>query len=646
MCGICGIFQFNKPVVNPAIIKEMVDTLVHRGPDDEGYYINSKTAKISVNDKKVYKTEGQGNVILGHRRLSIIDLSSGHQPMGNESRSVWVTYNGEIYNFRVIRKELELKGHKFSTSSDTEVIVHAYEEWGSECVHRFRGMFAFVIWDNKKKSLFLARDRLGIKPLYYMANNDVFLFASELKAILAFRDVNRTIDKTALYDYFSLGYINAPKSIYLSIRALSPGHTLTVKSECPVIEKRYWDISFANVHSNLSEEEWICKIQDKLQEAVNMRLISDVPLGAFLSGGTDSSAVVVTISNILSDSVKTCSIGFKEQEFNELPYAKEMANRYKTDHFEKILSVDAVDIINKLAWYCDEPFADSSIIPTYYVSKVAREQVTVSLSGDGGDEVFAGYDTYSSMMNCSKIRNRIPGVIRSTLIRALASLYPKADWLPRVFRAKLLLSGISMSPIKYIYYSKSFFRDNMKALFTSDFYEDIGAYSSLNILSEIDKEFGGDDYLSRLLYIDIKNRLVGDMLTKVDRASMANSLEVRVPLLDHEFVELAATIPSFLKLNGRKSKYIFKKSLENSVPNNILYRNKMGFSIPLSKWLRGDLYEMFCENVFRNDVVNEYLNIDTIEHMWKRHQNKLSNFEGELWSILFFGVWAKKWCNA
>ena len=639
MCGITGIINFDKSPVDANILKNMTDVLAHRGPDDEGFYINSSNA--AKRDSKWKCGKGGGFAGLGHRRLSIIDLSTGHQPISNEDKTIWVVYNGEIYNFYELKKELEEKGHRFSTSTDTEVIIHGYEEWGEKCVEKFRGMFAFVIWDEKSNRAFAARDRLGIKPFYYYSDNKRFVFGSELKAILQCPDIEKNIRLESLSDYLHLMYVPAPNTIYRGIKKLLPGHLLTVK-DGQVIEKRYWDINFS-VNSALSEKEWCERIIAKLKESVDIRLISDVPLGAFLSGGVDSSAVVALMSNLLKEPVKTASIGFNEDKFNELPFARQISKQFNTDHYEKTVTPDALEILDKLVWHFDEPFGDSSAVPTYYVSKIAREKVTVALSGDGGDENFAGYRRYYFDRLENTSRSFFPEFVRKHLISTLANIYPKADRLPQFLRAKTLLTNLSLDPAQGYYNSMSWFQ-RVDNLFSIDVQNRLGDYSPVSHFKKYFDMADTSDPLSKIQYIDIKTYLTDDILTKVDRTSMANSLEVRVPVLDHEFMELVAAIPSSLKLKGKESKYILKKSLQNILPDSCLYRKKMGFSIPVAKWLKNELGSVFKETVFdKNGFCSSYLNTDTIKKMYIDHADGRADFAYELWAVLFLEKWGRKW---
>jgi len=622
----------------------MTDTLKHRGPDGEGFYLNTLQDSLPVEPSIVYQTKGKGNVVLGHRRLSIIDLAGGHQPLSNEDRTVWVTYNGEIYNFNQVRDELIKKGHHFKTNCDTEIIVHGYEEWGEDCVRKFRGMFAFIVWDAKNETMFAARDRLGIKPFYYYSDNERFVFGSEIKAILAVEGVKKDLNQQAIFDYLNLLYIPAPKSIFQNIKKLLPGHTLTIKKGQMCESKKYWDLSFVSVNQSLSESEWCERVIDKLEEAVKIRLVSDVSLGAFLSGGIDSSAVVALMSGLMGKPVKTSSIGFKEEKFNELPYAQKIVSKYQTDHQQEIIEADAVDILEKLVWYYDEPFADSSAIPTYLVSKITKQRVTVALSGDGGDENFAGYRRYYFDLMENKLRDKFSDSFRKTFVGKLAVVYPKADWLPQIFRAKTLLSNLAMSPMEGYFNSMSWFGPYKDKIISSDLRDSLDDYSPVNLFNQYGKVCDSSDPLSKIQYVDIKTYLVDDILVKVDRASMANSLEVRVPLLDHEFMELVATMPSSLKLHGKEGKYLLKKSLEPLLPKDILYRPKMGFSVPLAKWMREDLRRIFEDNVMSsNNTIGSYLHMPTVKEMWQKHQAGFSDYASELWAILFFAMWAKRY---
>jgi asparagine synthase (glutamine-hydrolysing) len=626
MCGIAGLYNFKTfEPVPPRLLKAMTDTLVHRGPDDEGFYIS-------------------GPVGLGHRRLSIIDLEGGHQPLTNEDGTIWVAFNGEIYNFIELHQFLETRGHQFKTRSDTEVIVHLYEEEGDRCFERLRGMFAIAIWDGRKRKLVLGRDRVGKKPLFYFYDGSRIAFASEMKAILQVPGVSRDIDPQAVSDYFSFLYIPAPKSIFKHIRKVLPGHYL-VASDKGIQERQYWDISFANTEQR-TEEEWCERLIDTYREAVRLRLISDVPLGAFLSGGIDSSSVVAAMAQFCNDPVTTCSIGFEEKEFNELGYAREIAARFNTNHHERIVRPDAVGVVEKLVWHYDEPFADSSAVPTYYVSQVARERVTVALAGDGGDENFAGYRRYYFDRRENMMRALLPSGIRKPLFSALASLYPKADWAPRIFRGKATFENLARSPVDAYFRSVSALQPELKSqVLSQDVVRQLHGYDSLDVLRSHYDKADTNDPLSRIQYVDIKTYLTDDILVKVDRASMAHSLEVRAPILDHKVMELAASMPSSLKLRGTNGKYIFKKALKQFLPGSVLYRKKMGFAVPLARWFRNDLKELAHSAIFRRDG-NSLLNQTSARRVWQEHQSGLRDRSTELWTLLMFRLWEQQFMGS
>ena len=622
MCGITGIYNLKtlKPV-SLSLLRAMTDTLIHRGPDDEGFYL-------------------AGPVGLGHRRLSIIDLEGGHQPITNEDKTVWVVFNGEIYNFGDLQDDLVKKGHTFKTRSDTEVIAHLYEEEGEACFQHLRGMFAIAIWDGRNRKLLLARDRVGKKPLFYFYDGSRIAFASEMKAILKVPDVPREMDIEAVSDYFSLLYIPAPKSIFKHIRKVLPGHYVVV-SDNGIREVEYWDVSFART-LELTEEQWCERVLDACREAVRLRLVSDVPLGAFLSGGIDSSSVVALMADLIGGPVTTCSIGFEEREFNELDYARVVASRFKTDHHEEMVRPDAVGIVEKLVWHYDEPFADSSAIPTYYVSKVARERVTVALSGDGGDENFAGYRRYYTDRRENMVRALLPGTVRRPIFGTLASLYPKGDWAPRIFRGKATFENLARSPIEGYFRSVSAFRSELKdQVLHQDVVRHLNGYDSLDVFRHYYQRADTKDPLSRIQYVDIKTYLTDDILVKVDRASMAHSLEVRAPLLDHKLMELAASIPSSLKLRGMNGKYIFKKALGNILPEAVLHRRKMGFGVPLARWFRRDLKELAYSVIFSQNR-DSLLNESTVKRVWQEHQRGLRDRSTELWTLLMFRLWERQ----
>jgi asparagine synthase (glutamine-hydrolysing) len=617
MCGICGIFEPGRDsVIDPGLTKRMADTLRHRGPDDEGFYSAS-------------------GISLGHRRLSIIDLAGGHQPLSNEDGTVWVAFNGEIYNFEELNRQYLSSGHCFKTRSDTETIVHLYEELGEHCFAELRGMFAIALWDARRKKLLLARDRIGKKPLFYSWDGRRLLFASEIKALLAADGSSRDMDLEALSDYFSFQYIPAPKTIYRSVRKLRPAHYLVVEGSS-IRENSYWDVHF-NQPKQFSESEWCACFLEEYRTAVRSRLVSDVPLGAFLSGGIDSSSVVA-LMNEHQPPVTTCSIGFAEQSYNEATDARQFATALNANHFEHTVRPQAVDLLPKLAWHYDEPFADSSAVPTYYVSQVARQHVTVALSGDGGDENFAGYRRYRLSMAEERLRSCVPSGVRRSVFGLLGEWYPKLGWAPRVFRAKSTFQSLARSPIEGYFYGISCCPPALKKqLLGHDMWKRLGGYESIEVLRAHYDRADTPDPLSRIQYVDMKTYLPDDILTKVDRASMAVSLEVRCPLLDHKLVELIAQMPSTLKLRNGQGKYIFKKALGGIVPRAILDRRKKGFSVPVAEWFRTELKEFAYEGLF--SPRDELLNRAFLSRCWSQHQRGQRDWSSLLWSVLMFRTW-------
>ncbi len=617
MCGICGIFEPGRDAaIEEAVVKKMADSIRHRGPDDDGYYCDL-------------------GVGLGHRRLSIIDLKGGHQPLSNEDGSIWIVFNGEVYNFEELNRRYLSSGHTFQTRSDTETIVHLYEQLGEACFAELRGMFALALWDGQKKKLILARDPLGKKPLFYSWDGHRVLFGSEIKALLAVPGVSREIDLTAVSDYFTFQYIPAPKTIYRSVRKLRAGHYMTF-DRSGAREVPYWDIRFDKTQE-YSEAEWCERLIEEFRKAVKLRLVSEVPLGAFLSGGVDSSSVVAVMNSFQSP-VTTCSIGFTEEQYNEAGEAREFAGSLGANHFEQIVEPHALDLISKLAWHYDEPFADSSAVPTYYVSEVARRHVTVALSGDGGDENFAGYRRYRFDQWENRLRSYVPEPVRRTIFGPLGSIYPKLGWAPRVVRAKSTFQSLARNPIEGYFHGISCCPPAMKGrLFSRDLSRQLNGYNSLEVLQYHYDRANTSDPLSRIQYVDMKTYLVDDILVKVDRASMAHSLEVRCPLLDHKLMELIAQIPSHLKLHHGQGKYIFRKSLQTILPAEVLNRRKKGFAMPVAEWFRGELKGFAQEALFaRQDGL---LNNTFLMGCWKQHQRGQRDWSALLWTTMMFRTW-------
>jgi asparagine synthase (glutamine-hydrolysing) len=627
MCGIVGIFDLKtQREIDQQVLARMNQAQFHRGPDEGGLH-------------------SEPGVGLGHRRLSIIDLSSGHQPLFNEDGSVVVVFNGEIYNYVDLMPELQQLGHVFRTHCDTEVIVHAWEEWGEACVERFRGMFAFALWDRNKETLFLARDRLGIKPLYYGTLPDgTFLFGSELKALLAYPDFPREVDNCAVEEYFAYGYVPEPRTIFNAASKLPPAHTLTLKrGQAVPLPREYWDVPFTP-HGPISMQEAQEELIARLREAVRIRLVAEVPLGAFLSGGVDSSAIVAMMAGLMNEPVNTCSISFGDPAFNEAAFAQQVADRYHTRHYVEQVESDDYDLIDRLAELYDEPFADSSAIPTYRVCELAKKRVTVALSGDGGDENLAGYRRYRYHMYEERMRAMLPLGIRKPLFDLLGTIYPKADWAPKVFRAKSTFEALARDPIEGYFHSVSVMGDKLRdKLFSNAFKLRLQGHRAVDVMRRHAARAPTDDPLSRVQYLDIKTYLAGDILTKVDRASMAHALEVRVPILDHKLVEWISGLPASCKLHGQEGKYIFKKALEPYLPDDILYRPKMGFSVPLASWFRGPLRQRVRDAVLGETLAATGI-FDTafLREMVDQHQSGLRDYSASLWTILMFEAFLRK----
>ncbi|MGD9809917.1 MAG: XrtA/PEP-CTERM system amidotransferase [Sphingobium sp.] len=573
MCGIAGIFhlQTAKPV-DPDRIRRMADAMTHRGPDGSG----------------VWTAPGIG---LGHRRLSIIDMAGGAQPMATADEALIVTYNGEIYNFMELRAELEERGHLFRTHSDTEVILHAYRQWGEDCVRRFNGMFAFALYDRATRSLWLVRDRLGVKPLYYSELSDGSVaFGSELKALLAHPLLRRQPDPHAVEDYLALGYVPDDSCIIAGVRKLAAGHHLRLIQGKPMASPvRYWDVSFAD-RSTAKPAALLDELTHLMRDAVKQRMVADVPLGAFLSGGVDSSSVVALMAEASPRAVKTCTIGFDSESLDETRHASLVARRFATDHREKTVSADDFGLIDTLVAHFDEPFADASALPTYRLCELAREEVTVALSGDGADEAFAGYRRHLFQHRGGMVRSFLPDVVRRPLFGALGSLHPKADWAPRGLRAKATLQELAVSGGEAYARAVGFTTPELrKRLYEPSFVGQLGSHRAEDRIVKVMEEAPARDGLDRAQYADLKFWLAGDILTKVDRMSMAVGLEAREPLLDYRLVEFAARLPVGQRIHGRSGKYLMKRAMEAYLPQQILYREKMGFVTPVSEWFRGPL---------------------------------------------------------
>ncbi len=632
MCGIAGKYNFKSgEAVHPELVGAMCHRLAHRGPDDFGVYT-------------------EGPLGLGHRRLSILDLSEmGHQPMGSSDGRFWITYNGEIYNFPELKRELEERGYGFKSNCDTEVILYLYMEHGENCLDYLRGMFALAVWDGKKRTLFLARDRIGKKPLYYYHDGKALIFASEIKAILADKAVDRRIDRTALRDYFMYRYVPDPKSIYEKIHKLEPGHFMFC-GENGLRIKRYWDLSFGTA-SPMGEGELAGGLFTLLKESVGIRTISDVPLGAFLSGGIDSSVVVALMAMQSNDPVTTCSVGFDQERFNEIPYARMVAGAYETDHHEFTVRDNLTGLLEKLAWWFDEPFADASSIPTYHVCRLARKKVTVALSGDGGDENFAGYEKYRLDAVENSIRRRIPAGLRTSIFPMLTRILGAAGSgdgrSGNMARAATLLNTLSFEADYGFYLTNSIMGSSRwEYLINDDLARRTEGYDPFEHTRKHYGEADTDDHLSRILYTDLKTWLPGDILVKVDRMSMAHSLEVRAPLLDHRFIEYAASIPSRLKFRRGEKKYIFKRSFEKLLPEGILKRGKMGFTPPLSHWLRGEIRTFTGNVLFEKPAgLPAFFDMKAVKALWENHQSGAADHGQLLFSFLMFELWFRRFMD-
>lgn len=624
MCGITGIlYRDSQRLIDADTLRCMARSIAHRGPDGAGFLM-------------------EPGVGLAHRRLSIIDLEGGKQPLGNEDGSVQIVFNGEIYNYQQLRRDLELRGHKFKTNSDTEVIVHAYEQYGDDCVQQLRGMFAFAIWDRRRRRMLIARDRVGIKPLYVLADGEKLLFGSELKTILAYPGVARDLDPLALDEYFNFGMVPGSRCIFRSIEKLLPGHVLTVDvSSWTVRKQRYWQLEFQPDESR-SVDDWQAAIMAKLRESVQLHMVSDVPVGSFLSGGIDSSVVTGLAFEMTQVPLQTFSIGFKEARFNELPFARDVARHFGTTHVEEVISPDAVSLLPQLAQFYDEPFADSSSIPTFLVSQLAAKHVKVVLSGDGGDEALGGYSRYAHDLREASIRDRLPNWLRRTVLSNLAGLWPKADWLPRHLRLKTFLTNLSMSPDAAYANTLSLCRlPRRHQLLSSDVVRGLGGHNAGSLAATAYRNAPAGDALSGMIHADMATLLPDDYLVKVDRASMANGLEVRPPLLDHEFLELCARVPSRWKIHHHETKWLLRETARKLVPISIIDRPKQGFEIPLDHWLRTSLQPMFEELVLgSNSAIAGLIDQQVAGALMTEHRRGVGRHGSTLWSLLSLATWA------
>ncbi|GIX49575.1 MAG: asparagine synthetase B [Candidatus Tectimicrobiota bacterium] len=621
MCGIVGI-KYDAPAqpVCEDVIHQMCQAILHRGPDDEGLYVD-------------------GAVGLGMRRLSIIDLSTGRQPIHNEDRSLWVVFNGEIYNYRELRADLQARGHRFYTQSDTEVIVHLYEELGSECFTRLNGMFAIALWDSRRRQLVLARDRVGKKPLYYAHDGRRWLFASELKALLRVPGFAPAVNLHALDYFLTLGCVPGDLCIFQGVHKLPAGHVLLVTAQ-GARRFPYWEVSFAVPPVDAGEAAYLETLRTLLFDAVRLRLISDVPLGAFLSGGIDSSTVVAVMAHLGMGEVKTFSIGFDEAGYSELPYAREVATFLGTQHYELTVKPDMAKLLPELVWYFDEPFADSSAVPTYYVSQLARRYVTVVLSGDGGDELFAGYTRYFDPLP-ARLLQALPAALRVQGLHALARRLPAG-----MRGRRWLLHTSDRAAAYYATKLMTFDPERKQWLYTPELQAELDVQAPQRWLETYFDALPAATPTARRQYVDLKTYLTDVILTKVDRASMAVSLEARAPLLDYRLVEFAASLPDRYKVRGGQGKYLLKALARQLLPASIVTRRKKGFSIPKARWLRQELYD-FCADILLSARARGrgYFRPSAVEALLQAHRRGSRDFSDQLWALLCLELWHRQFVD-
>ena len=627
MCGITGFVTATGRGIDRSVLERMNAAISHRGPDDDGFFVDEHAA-------------------MGMRRLSIIDVAGGHQPIHDQGRTKWIVFNGEIYNFQELRDNLEKRGHKFYTRSDTETVIHLYDEYGPDCLQHLRGMFAFAIWDTVGKTLFLARDRVGKKPLLYSHQpNGSLIFGSEFQALLQHPDISREVDLSAIDDYLSFQCVPAPKTAFSAIRKLEPGHWLRWTNG-EIETRRYWQPDFSK-KIKISEHEAIEETTRLLREATRLRMISEVPLGAFLSGGVDSSAVVALMAQESSQPVKTFSIGFEEEDFSELKYARRVAEHVGAEYNEFIVKPNALEVLPTLVEHYGEPYADSSAIPTFYVARETRKHVTVALNGDGGDESFAGYERYAAMKLAEKYQ-RIPAVVRRQLIGRGVSFLPSSELKRSRFRdLKRFIKAAELPKTeRYLRWVSAFDVSAKAEIYTADFARQAAGDSSAELLEQWFSEANGSGVVDAALLTDQMTYLPNDLLVKVDIASMANSLEARSPFLDHKLIEFAASLPAGLKMNGYQTKSLLKKVAARLVPKEVVYRRKMGFGVPIGKWLRGEMKDFVRDillsqkslqrGIIRPDVLERYVNEHTGAHRDHAFQ---------LWAFLMLELWFQRFID-
>ena len=623
MCGICGMVGF----ANQDLLKKMCRIMSHRGPDDEGYFIDK-------------------NIGLGIRRLSIIDLETGHQPIHNEDETIWVVFNGEIYNFQELRESLKKKGHQFYTKTDTEVIIHLYEEKGEDCVNYLNGMFAFAIWDKKDEKLFLARDRLGIKPLYYTVVDGSLLFASEIKALLECNKVEKEVDLIGMHHFLTFLYVPAPFSMFKGIKKLPPAHTMSYKNGKVGVQNfeplQYWDLGFSK--AKIKREEYYSeRILELLREAVKIRLVSDVPLGIFLSGGIDSSSIVGLMSQISNCSVKTFSIGYEEKfaSYNELKYSRLVAKHFGTEHHEFIVKPDAVELLPEIIQHFDEPFADSSAIPTYLVSQMAKKHITVALSGIGGDEAFGGYPRYIGLQ-VARYYEKLPLFVRKNILLKIAEQFPESTASVNIMGRfkRFARGGILPADKRYLSWISFFNTDFYNKLFTDKLKKELSMSDPFQIHREFLNQKKTAEFLNRVFYLDVKTYLADDLLAMGDRMSMANSLELRIPFCDHKLLEFSASIPYSTKIEGFRLKYLLKRAVSQLLPKEIITKRKQGFMIPLGSWLQTELKDLTLDLLSKRSVKKRnYFNWECVQWMLREHYEGRQNFADQIWALMTLEIW-------
>lgn len=626
MCGIAGFIERDRdaPTAPREIaLDKMCRVITYRGPDEQG-------------------TTVIGRAALGMRRLSIIDVKSGQQPIFSEDENLIIVFNGEIYNYRELKSELESFGHRFKTNSDTETILYAYKQFGAACLEKLRGMFAFAIWNKREESLFIARDRVGKKPLFYhLTERGNFVFGSELKVLLTHGEIKKEINLTALDAYLTFGYVPEEFCIFKNVHKLAPGNYLIFKDG--VIEtKQYWDFRYEKTAELKSEAEYVERLRELITESVKVRLISEVPLGAFLSGGVDSSAIVGTMAKLSAKPVKTFSIGFNEDSFNELKYARLVAEHFQTEHHEFVVTPDLMETVDELVWHFDEPFSDPSSLPTFMVSKMAREYVTVVLSGDGGDELFAGYTRYVTEKQ-RRAFDKIPRVLRENLLK------PLSEKLPTGTKGKYYLYNSSLGAVDRYIDNVSFFNQmRRRMLYQDEFLKQLNDNfgNGETVYRSIAETVSSNEAIDRLLYLDSKTYLPSDILTKVDRMSMAASIEARVPLLDHKLIEFVTNIPGNLKLNGLETKYIFRKAVRGLIPDAILERPKQGFGVPLNEWINRQLRSRIRETLSEKSFATRgYFDAKYVQTLLDEHGTNRRNHSYALWMLFMLELWHQRYLD-